>query len=140
MEKMLHPAVLVCERDEGERRRICDLLSHEYQVVTASKISDALIQIQRGAFILILLSLDGGASSQELSIIQVISILQKLDPYLLVVIMADEEDFTGDSLELEREIRTKGIFYYLLKPVEGTELRKVVGEAVRCSKRARGIN
>jgi len=137
----VHPAVLICEGDEVERDRIFSLLSDEYQISATSEIGDALLEVQRGAFHVILLSFDRRDSSPGLNVTQPISILQKIDPDLMVIIMATEENFgEGDSLELEREIRSKGIFYYMLKPVEESELKKVLGEAIRCSKRARSTH
>jgi DNA-binding NtrC family response regulator len=132
------PAVIVCEENEVERDRISKLLTDEYQVSTSPKISEALTLVQRGVFAVILLSFDRETIAQELNVIQAITILQKIDPDLIIIIMAKENNFGMDnSLALEREIRTKEIFYYILKPVEEEELKKVIREAISCSKRTK---
>ena len=136
--EITRPVVLVCEGNEVERDRISKLLTDEYQVSTSPKISEALTLVQRGVFTVILLSFDRETVAQELNVIQAITILQKIDPDLIIIIMATEDHLGMDnSLELEREIRTKGIFYYMLKPVEEEEMKKVLREAISCSKRTK---
>jgi DNA-binding NtrC family response regulator len=140
-EEQQQPVILICEGDATERQRMFDLLADQYEIALASKISEALLLVKRGAFHVILLSFDKKISSDELNVIQAISILQKIDPDLKVIIMAAEEkNGDADSLALEREIRSKGIFYYIMKPVDENEIIKVLKEAIRCSKQAKSTH
>lgn len=140
-EELQQPVILICEGDLAERQRIFDLLTDQYDIALASKISEALLLVKRGAFHVILMAFGRENSSNELNVIQAISILQKIDPDLKVIVMAEEEKIgDADSLALEREIRSKGIFYYIMKPVDENELGKVLSEAIRCSKRAKSTH
>lgn len=122
---------MICESDAAESERLRELLCNEFRIRTASSIGEALQQVQRGTFQAILLSLKLEDYPPELSITQAISVLQKIDPCLMVIVMAAEENFgQNDVLELEREIRSKRIFYYMIKPADEIELRKVISEAI----------
>lgn len=124
------PGILICEGNDADRTRIFELLKSEYKVTATSKISEALTLIQRGVFLAILISLAEETSSQDLNVINAITIVKKIDPDLIIIVMAAEKTFEEDNtMELEREIRTKGIFYYILKPIEEDELKKVLREA-----------
>jgi len=121
------PGVLICDGCETDRNRIYELLRSEYPVTLTSKISEALTLMQRGVYTLILLSVSFEERNQELNIIQAINILKKIDPDLIIIIMASDEGYEEtDFRELEKEIRTKEIFYYILKPIDEEELKKVV--------------
>ena len=132
------PVVLICEKEGAERQRIYDLIRNDYQVTASSQPGEALTLIQRGAYQVLLLAVDEVDYPQDLNSIQVISIMHKIDPELQIIIMAAEDQFANNySLEAERKIRSQGIFYYMMKPVEEGELRKVLREAIQRSRRVK---
>ena len=66
-----------------------------------------------------------GVSATDEESLEVISVAHEVNPHLPVVAIAD-----GESLELERQVRMRKIFYYLIQPVDAEELSAVVDRAL----------
>lgn len=62
-----------------------------------------------------------GVGPATLSYLDVIPVIRAINNHLPVIVVAAE-----DSLELERTARERGIFYYLVHPVERSEARAVL--------------
>lgn len=67
-----------------------------------------------------------GVRPETLSHLDVIEVLRAIGLETPVIVIAEE-----DSLELERRARQKGIFYYLVHPVDREEAEAVLKAATR---------
>ncbi|MFQ5868764.1 MAG: hypothetical protein ACE5JC_02555 [Candidatus Zixiibacteriota bacterium] len=84
----------------------------------------ALPRFESGRFDTLLLVLAGNDSDKEQ--LEKLSVVKKLDPDLPVVAVSE-----NDSIELERQARLEGIFYYLVQPVDQWELLEVLRQSTR---------
>ena len=55
-----------------------------------------------------------------------LSCLNQVDPWLPVIVVNDL-----DSLEAQRKVRSHRVFYYLVEPLDGEEVRAVIDAAAR---------
>jgi len=67
-----------------------------------------------------------GVGPKTLANLEVIPVLRDLKAGVPVIVIATE-----DSLEMERSVREKGIFYYLVHPVDSDELTSVLADVGR---------
>ncbi len=58
--------------------------------------------------------------------LEVVPLIHAVRHELPVIVVAED-----DSLELERSAREKGIFYYLVRPIEASEVRAVLQDLLR---------
>lgn len=70
-----------------------------------------------------------GAGNRSLENLDVINVIQAIRQDLPIIVIAE-----NDSLEVERTAREKGIFYYLVQPVERREVEAVLRDALRHAK------
>lgn len=70
-----------------------------------------------------------GAGDRSLKNLDVINVIQAIRQDLPIIVIAED-----DSLELERIARQKGIFYYLVQPIERAEVEAVLQDALRHEK------
>lgn len=70
-----------------------------------------------------------GVGSGTITLLEMISVIRAVRNDLPVLVIAED-----GSLELERSARQKEIFYYLVHPVEGSELEAVLQDLLRYSK------
>ncbi len=69
-----------------------------------------------------------GIGKNTLSHLDLIPVIRAVRSDLPVIVIAQD-----DSLELERAARRKGIFYYLVRPLEDGEVRAVFRDALRAA-------
>ena len=69
-----------------------------------------------------------GVSAGTLAHLDLIPVLRAVRRDLPVVIIGDE-----DSLEIERSARQRSIFYYLVHPLERSEVEAVLKSVLRCA-------
>lgn len=69
-----------------------------------------------------------GLRARRLDHLDVIPVLRAVRGDLPVVIVAEE-----DSLELERRARQQSIFYYLVHPVDRSEVEALFKSVMRCA-------
>ncbi len=67
-----------------------------------------------------------GVGHKTLEHLDVIPVIHAARPDLPVIVIAEE-----DSLELERKARQKSIFYYLVHPVDPSEIEAVLRDVLR---------
>jgi DNA-binding NtrC family response regulator len=65
----------------------------------------------------------------EISTKELVHIIKMLDPDLPIIVAAEKE-----SLEVEKEIRLAGIFYYMVKPFNQDEILSILHELLTKSK------
>ena len=126
--------ILICVQDSQTERFLKDSLDSEgYAFQLFEDIEEAIQQTSPGEFHALLLGLSEGSKEGRLDGLRAIPILRKIDPYLPIIVIAHD-----DSLEVEREARMAGVFYYLLQPLEANEVRMSVVNAVHKSERLFG--
>jgi DNA-binding response OmpR family regulator len=67
-----------------------------------------------------------GIDRQSEADLEYLACLNQVDPCLPVIVVNDR-----DSLETQRKVRSHHIFYYLVGPLEGDEVRAVIDAAAR---------
>ena len=119
------PRVLVCDDDARIRDSLAEALSlQDFEVEAVERAVDAIQKIMRGSYQALVLDL----KLPGLGGLDAISIVKRVDERLPVIVMTGHA-----SYETEQAVRAAGIFYYLVKPFNLTELT----DAVRAATRAR---
>jgi len=120
--------ILVADDDKFFRDRLRKVLQEEgYSVQTVESGVAAIRKILKEKFYALILDI----YMEGMGGFETISILKKIDPHLPIIVITG-----NDSLETERKIRTKGIFYYFVKPFDMKEMKEVVKLALKkCSER-----
>jgi len=67
-----------------------------------------------------------GVDRQSEGDLDYLSCLNQVDPWLPVIVVNDR-----DSLETQRKVRSHRVFYYLVEPLDGDEVRAVIDAAAR---------
>jgi DNA-binding NtrC family response regulator len=70
-----------------------------------------------------------GAGKRSRANLDVVPMIRAVMSDLPVIVIAEE-----DSLELERSARQKGIFYYIVRPIEGAEAEALLKDVLRRGK------
>lgn len=97
-----------------ERRTELDLVSQFHDLL--SKIGPKKYQA-------IVLNLEKKPSEGEICIKELIHVIKKLEPELPIIVTTEK-----CSLDIEKEIRTAGIFFYMVKPFNQEEIKSVINE------------
>lgn len=74
-----------------------------------------------------------GVGRETISRLEVIPVIRAVGTEPPIIVIAEEE-----SLDVEREARRMGIFYYLVRPVDGTEVAAVFKDALRAGPAGQG--
>ena len=120
--------ILVADDDKFFRDRLRKVLQEEgYLVQTVESGVAAIRKILKEKFQVLILDIYmAGIDGFE-----TISILNRIDPHLPIIVITG-----NDSLQTEKKIRTKDIFYYFVKPFDMKEMKEVVKLALKkCSER-----
>jgi len=115
-------SVLVADDDQLIRRLLQEALVREgYEVKTAESGVMAIKKVLKQNVDALILDIHIAGMTG----IEVIPIIKKVNPYLPIITI------TGDtSLEIERKVRTEGIFYYFVKPFDLEKMKRVVKSAL----------
>ncbi|MFZ7110186.1 MAG: response regulator [Desulfatiglandales bacterium] len=115
--------VLVVDSDVAIRTATSELIKGwGYGVETSGTVQDTLQKAGKKAFDLVLLDI----SLPEMPAKELIGELKKLRPQIGVVTMTEHS-----TDELEKEIRTLGIIYYMSKPVNQKALKEILDHTSR---------
>lgn len=115
--------VLVCAGDSGPRRLLEAALTGEGLTVEAfSCVSEAAAPCLRRKYKVAVICLE---RIETETWIEPLRILRQIDPFMPLVVLCK----LGD-LEMERKLRSAGIFYLLSRPLATDELRAVVKCAI----------
>ncbi len=118
-------ALLTASADETFRQQVVEVLSTRPDVtVHATDIGHETIMAVLGEGVAaVILDLDFHPATDGLKTLEV---LKKLYPHMpIIVVSADTSMATGT------QVVEKGVFYYLFKPVNSTELKEVVENAIK---------
>jgi DNA-binding NtrC family response regulator len=130
-EEALLNYVLICGSSQSEVQELAYALSLEgYRTQTAVNLFQAVERITSSEFDAAVLMV----TTDDQIWLESIHLLNRLLPALPVVVVAD-----GNSLNTERLARQGTIFYYLLRPVDLTEMKAVLRHAMQKAGRLRSI-
>ena len=110
-----------------QHQRLCQrlagpLTSHGHQVTVVETPTELLRACLRGAAELALVDMDLGPLPE----VELIGLLREVDDRLMVVPLVG-----ANHAALEFSIRSLGVFYYMLKPVDPDELLALIDSASR---------
>jgi len=88
-----------------------------------SKFHDLLSKIGPKKYQAIVLNLEKKPTEGDICIKELIHVIKKLDPQLPIIVTTEK-----CSLDIEKEIRTAGIFFYMVKPFNPEEIKCVINE------------
>ncbi len=114
--------ILICNSDaelNGQLKELFGALN--YQLDFINKLTDAIKKILTCNYDVIILELD----SDKEGGVEIIPIINQIDSNLPIITITSE-----DSLETQRKVRKGKIFYYLVKPLSGEEIKSALQHAV----------
>ncbi len=118
--------IIFCGTDRQTTELLKDALAdRNYLFQEFKDIEEAIQQIRPGDYHVLLLGLCQEPEKGKLDGLHAIPILRKIDPTLPIIAVAPH-----DSLDLMRQVRMAGVFYYLLQPLDLNEVRMSVTNAV----------
>jgi len=113
--------ILICGSENRDLTELRHLIGRQgYSVETARTPVNAIQRTRVSPFQAAVFLLDDGDEAW----LETITAFNDLFPALPVIVLADHE-----SLETERRARQCKIFYYLLRPVDGAEMKAVLQDA-----------
>lgn len=118
----VHKLILLASAEEGTRLALEEVVraaGHDL-VVTAVGSEAVKASLDRNPAVAVI-DLD----LAELSGLAVIEILQRARPHLPLVVLAGDA-----SMEVGRRVLEKGVFYFLVKPADGSEVLAAVESAL----------
>lgn len=115
--------VLVVDQDEFCRNFLGEELAKEgYQVEKVDSSQKVLHLLEGGDYDLVIIDVD----VEDLSGLEAITLLKREYPHLPVIAMT-----SNNSLQLEREVRERGVFYFFIKSLFGLdEIKEAVKAAI----------
>ena len=70
-----------------------------------------------------------GVRSSSVANLETIDVIHAVRERIPVIVVAEE-----DSLDLERKARERGVFYYLVEPLDAAEIEAVIEDTLRYSR------
>ncbi len=115
---------LIADKDMESRKQMADLfIEAGYNVIVTNSVANALDGILKKTAQVVLLS----SEFDELAAADLIPLLKQCNRDLTIILVAADT-----SLPLIRKLRSEGIFYHALKPVNGED-REEIRQAVKCA-------
>lgn len=113
----------------AERSLIARVLrDHSVGVCEVTTYKKALEELARDKFTIVLLSVFNVTG--DIGVTDAIRIMKQIVPELLIVVLSDET-----PLEMEKELRQSGLYYYLTKPIADGELTEALSGAIETQMR-----
>ena len=116
--------ILIADQDVECRKQMADLfIEAGYNVIVTNSAADALDGILKKSVQVVLL----GSEFDKLKAAEIVPILKQCNRDLTIILVSAET-----SLPLLRKMRSEGIFYHALKPVNGED-KEEIRQAVKCA-------
>jgi DNA-binding NtrC family response regulator len=116
--------LLIADQDLDCRKQMAELfIEAGYNVIVTNSAANALDGILKKAAQVVLL----GSEFDELTAADMIPLLKKCNRHLTIILVTADT-----SLPLIRKLRSEGIFYHALKPVNGED-KEEIRQAVKCA-------
>lgn len=120
----MNDGVLIVDEDTECRKRMAAMfIESGYNVIVTNSVANALAGILKKTAQVVLL----GTKFDELSAAELVPILKKCNRKLSIILVAADT-----SLPLIRKMRSEGIFYHALRPVNAED-RDELRQAVHCA-------
>lgn len=114
--------ILICHRDEGFSRLLCDLLREEgYTVESAGDCNEALRRLLAARYMVFIIGIQGDNSQ----FMEFLPLMRSIDKAMALITIVDD-----DSIEVQKQIRKEKVFYHLVKPLDAAEIKMAVHDAV----------
>lgn len=88
-----------------------------------SEPDDLINTIKPKKYKAIVINLEIKSSRNDISAKMLIQIVKRLDPVLPIIVTSDKS-----SLDIEKEIRSENIFFYMIKPFSSVEIHSILDE------------
>ncbi|HEY3309592.1 MAG TPA: response regulator [Desulfuromonadaceae bacterium] len=116
--------LLIVDEDMDCRKQMAEMfIESGYNVIVTNSVANALYGILKKTAQVVLL----GTKFDELTAAELIPLLKQCNRKLTIILVAADT-----SLPLIRKLRSEGIFYHALKPVDAED-RNEIRQAVRCA-------
>ncbi len=116
--------LLIVDEDMDCRKQMAEMfIESGYNVIVTNSVESALSGILKKTAQVVLL----GTKFDEFTAAELIPLLKQCNRKLTIILIA-----AGTSLPLSRKLRSEGIFYHALKPVDAKD-REEIRQAVRCA-------
>ncbi len=116
--------LLIAVQDMDCRKKMAQMLIETgYNVIVTNSTADAVDGILKNAAQVVLL----GSTFDELSAAELIPLLKRCNRRLPIILVSADT-----SLPLIRKLRSEGIFYHALSPLDGED-KEEINKAVRCA-------
>jgi DNA-binding NtrC family response regulator len=116
--------LLIVDEDMDCRKQMAEMfIEAGYNVVVTNSVANALYGILKKTAQVVLL----GTKFDELTAIELIPLLKQCNRKLTIILVAADA-----TLPLIRKLRSEGIFYHALKPVNAED-REEIRQAVHCA-------
>jgi len=116
--------LLIVDEDMDCRKQMAEMfIESGYNVIVTNSVESALSGILKKTAQVVLL----GTKFDEFTAAELIPLLKQCNRKLTIILIA-----AGTSLPLSRKLRSEGIFYHALKPVDAQD-REEIRQAVRCA-------
>jgi DNA-binding NtrC family response regulator len=116
--------LLIADQDLDCRKQMAELfIEAGYNVIVTNSAANALDGILKKTAQVVLL----GSEFDELTAADLIPLLKKCNRHLTIILVTADT-----SLPLIRKLRSEGIFYHALKPVNGED-KEEIRQVVKCA-------
>lgn len=116
--------LLIAVQDVDSRKQMAQMLIEAgYNVIVTNSTADAVDGILKNAAQVVLL----GSKFDELSAAELVPLLKQCNRRVPIILVSADT-----SLPLMRQLRSKGIFYHALRPVDAED-KEEIHKAVRCA-------
>jgi DNA-binding NtrC family response regulator len=116
--------LLIADQDVDSRKQMAELfIEAGYNVIVTNSAANAINGILKKTAQVVLL----GSGFDDLTAADLIPLLKKCNSKLSIILLTNDT-----SLPLIRKLRSEGIFYHALKPVNGED-REEIRQVVQCA-------
>jgi DNA-binding NtrC family response regulator len=119
----MHGLLIVDEDMDCRKKMAAMFIESGYNVVVTNSVANALSGILKKTAQVVIL----GSKFDELSAVELVPILKQCNRKLSIILVTADT-----SLPLIRKMRSEGIFYHALKPVNAED-REEIRQAVQCA-------
>ena len=115
-------SVLIVEHDPSYRKRLQDIASQFSEVTdTCFRTWQAIEMVQTKSYSSVVVDLD----QDGIDPVDAIEVIKGISPGTAIIAVTER-----NKLELEKDVRREGIFYYMIKPLDDDEFREAIEMAV----------
>ncbi len=115
-------SVLIVEHDPVYRKRLTDIAAQcSEETDTCYRTWQAIEMVQTKSYSSVVVDLD----QDGIDPVDAIEVIKGISPGTAIIAVTEK-----NRLELEKDVRREGIFYYMVKPLDEDEFREAIERAV----------